>query len=459
MITLFLSLTALADPCGMVPPAWVSGVGGPPIERIGVQQTYTFFRQGVQTIAIRPGFTGTVDEFGMLVPMPAVPEIRKIADNTFDQLANAVDPPQVNVHLYRDMPYDDEGMIVDAVMAEEPSEMSFAVKEKDRVVVHKQEAVGMYEVAVLEAGSNAALERWMKDHKYKYPGAMGDVVQEYVETGWMFVAIKARVGQQRGIEPRPGMREVQPKLPKGATFDGYVQGMGFRFKVDKPVVPMRLSTFNGDDAHNRVFALSDDPVRIEQISAELVRRQLPGRQLLANLTEPLPLRVFGEGTVEDIPSHEHNRITLSRDPEPWVRDARDMIAADLLAAGSGQLSLAFEEREKNLLNIGETLGLRGPEIDVMHDAVIAEERKEALEGSLDELREMSLTVVDGEFPIDTLRSDNLTFAQWLIPTRLNTAVAWTLQKPPIELWVSLPMQGYDGEAPEPGEGKWTPFWR
>ena len=87
----------LADPCGMVPPIY-QGPGNP-ITRIGEQQTFVFYKDGVETFVIRPGFQGKVDEFGMLIPFPTPPAIRKVPDNIFGQLANAVDPPEIVIDL------------------------------------------------------------------------------------------------------------------------------------------------------------------------------------------------------------------------------------------------------------------------------------------------------------------------------------------------------------------------
>ena len=87
---------AWADPCGMVPPLQL--VGGPDrsvLRRDGPQMTYVFYANGVETIALRPGFTGNASEFGMLIPFPSPPAVRKAPDDIFDQLAAAVDPPPV----------------------------------------------------------------------------------------------------------------------------------------------------------------------------------------------------------------------------------------------------------------------------------------------------------------------------------------------------------------------------
>ena len=47
-----VSSTIWADPCGMVPPIYVGDEV--PIARIGIQKTYVFYKDGVETFVIRP---------------------------------------------------------------------------------------------------------------------------------------------------------------------------------------------------------------------------------------------------------------------------------------------------------------------------------------------------------------------------------------------------------------------
>ena len=86
-----------ADPCGMVPPVYVGK--GQPITRIGEQKTFVFYKDGVETFVIRPGFSGKTDEFGMLIPFPNPPALRKVPDHIFAHVASAIDPPEVVVDL------------------------------------------------------------------------------------------------------------------------------------------------------------------------------------------------------------------------------------------------------------------------------------------------------------------------------------------------------------------------
>ena len=407
LVTALNPTMAFADPCGMVPPIWIgSGTG---IERIGLQKTYVFYKDGIESFVIRPGFQGEVDEFGMLIPFPSPPAIRKVADDVFPHVAAAVDPPEVVVDLRNQ--WRKLGRFAGAAPAEDAMVLNEAKEERDRVTVISREAVGMYDVAVLDAGSAAALKGWMDEHGFRYPVGMDATCDEYVDDGWCFVAVKARVGDKAASLPRPGMRDVDASKPAGAGFDGHVQAMGFRFRTDELVVPMRLSVFNEGDLHNVVYVLTDEPVRIEDIPEEFVVRQIPGSVLHANVTQMLPLRVLGGG-VEDIPEWRLQSLPGERDPVPHNGIARDVFASDLLAARLQRLAHPHEEQEKELLEISEAFGLRGPELDALHHDALADARQAVLDGALADLEGMTLTVVDGQFPREVLANDNLAFARY-----------------------------------------------
>ena len=403
-----------ADPCGMVPPIYTGSQAQ--ITRIGLQKTYVFHKDGVETFVIRPGFSGNIDNFGMLIPFPNPPELRKVADSTFAQIANAVDPPEVVVDLRMRRMMRGGGGFGGGAMPAMAAEST--MKFKKEVKVLKEEAVGMYEVAVLEAGSAQALKKWMDKNGYQYPDGMDKVTNDYVDIGWCFVAVKTKVGQKAGVGPKPGQRKTKPELPSGAVFDGNVQGMGFRFKSKDLVVPMRLSAFNKGDLRNVVYLLSDSPKKIRAIPEEYVVRQVSGKQLFENVTLPLPLRIIG-GTEKDIPDFQRKGLPERRNPIPKNGVAKDLFASDLLAVSTGNLSLKHEESEKELLRVGEHFGLRGVEIDNANGLALADEREKTTKAGLDMLKGMTLTVVDGDFPRRVIAKDNLTFANYKMPRSRN----------------------------------------
>ena len=411
-----------ADPCGMVPPIFTGNQS--PIARIGLQKTYVFHKDGVESFVIRPGFSGKVDNFGMLIPFPTPPEIRKVADNVFEHLVNAVDPPEVviDLRIRRLM----RGRAGAAPTAKAADSLKFKSK-KESVTVLKQEAVGMYEVAVLEAGSAAVLKKWMDTNGYKYPDGMDKVTDDYVEAGWCFVAVKTKVGQKSGVDPKAGQRSVKAELPTGSVFDGNVQGMGFRFKSDELVVPMRLSAFNDGELRNVVYLLTDGPRKIRSIPEEYVVRQISGKQMYSNVTQLLPLRIIG-GTEKDIPEYQRKNLPARRNPVPKNGIAKDLFASDLLAVSTGNLSLKHEEQEKELLRIGEHFGLRGGEVDSENALALADERTKTEKQGLDMLKEMTLTVVDGDFPRAVISSENLKFAEFKMPVSRNNNLNYDANK-------------------------------
>lgn len=438
MLGILLALTPSgeADPCGMVPPIHISG-DVPTIERSGAQRTYVSHRVipgvgGMETMALRPGFVGNVEDFGMLIPFPSPPAIRKIDDQTFAHIEAAVDPPEVSVTVIDPQPMlasrsrASWGMSKSAAPAD-----SFAMEEAlgyTEVRVLREEAVGMYEVAVLEAGSPKALERWMADNDYQYPDGMDDTVRDYVKERWCFVAIKAKVGGADGATPKPGMRTADTTRPAGSTFDGHVQGMAFRFWSDEPVVPMRLSVFNGEDPRNVVYVLADQPLTIEGVDDSMVVRQLQGEELHGHLTDLVDVNWAG-GNEDDISEASRAQVAAARAPAQYNGIAAELFTADLLAARSGTLILPFEEEEKELLNISEAFGLRGTEIDGLHAAAVDQARSRAATGALDDVREMHLSVLDGVFPGELLAAQNLSFETFVMSARLNTERSEAIRPP------------------------------
>ena len=445
LAALLAAAPAAADPCGMVPPIRIDDIAGvPAIQRQGAQRTYMMFHQGVETIALRPGFTGKVDDFGMLIPFPTPPALRKIEDDTFAHLEALVDPPEVDVWLYdpRQMYMEDMEMSAMAGTMDKSAEAEEGGLRYDEVKVLNQEAVGMYQVAVLEAGSPKALQRWMEANGYRYPKGMDATVNDYVGARWCFVAIKATVNQMPGVSPKPGMREVNPKLPAGASFDGHVQGMGFRFKTDSPVIPMRLSVFNPDDSgqgpRNVAYLFTEGGVKLSDIPEETVVRQVAGSELVRRFTKPLNVR-WHNGEAKDLDPASRPQLEATRDPRPHMHFAEDLVASDLYAISSGTLSLPFEEEEKELLRISESFGLRGAEIDALHAGAIGVERANTVEGSLRSLASLTLTVVDGSFPIPVLARQNLTLEAWDLPRGAEPPRQDPLTPP--DLALSLPMKG------------------
>ena len=137
--------------------------------------------------------------------------------------------------------------------------------------------------------------------------------------------------------------------------------------------------------------------------------KISGAQLLKNMTELLPVKVLG-GTIEDAEKMGYFKMPqYSRDPRPKNGDAYDLLSSDLLALKTGALTHPFEAREKELLKVGERLGLRGEEVDKLIGEVISKERLAAAEAVKNDFDGMVLTVIEGDFPRDIIAKHNLHF--------------------------------------------------
>ncbi len=151
----------MADPCGMVPPIQVR-TDPSLLVRTGLQRTYVFYNEktGIENFIVRPAFVGKIGDFGMLIPFPSVPAIRKVPDNIFTQIAQAIDPPVVDIQVgpvFRGRFFRGRAFFRDS--SADSLSLSQESSRKQFVRLVKQEAVGMYQVAVLEAGSPEALAR------------------------------------------------------------------------------------------------------------------------------------------------------------------------------------------------------------------------------------------------------------------------------------------------------------
>jgi hypothetical protein len=289
----------------------------------------------------------------------------------------------------------------------------FAAKEEQvarlvlagEVKVLKEEAVGMYQIAVLEAKNPRALSIWMEAHGYIYPKGMDEPCKDYIEEGWCFVAVKANIGSKSAAEPKPGMRSTDPSSDAG--FAGAVQAMGFRFRIDSPVVPMRLSAYNEGKLFNRVYVLSNQHLRFKQLPGKFIKERISGGKLYKNMTQPLPIRVVG-GTLAQAQKMGLLKLPrYNRDPSPHNGHALDVFSSDLLSIKTGKLSHPFEEREKELLKIGERLGMRGKEVDELIGQVIRKDRRAAFKDLEAEFKKLVLTVIEGDFPRDVIAKENL----------------------------------------------------
>lgn len=99
-----------------------------------------------------------------------------------------------------------------------------------------RENVGGYDVARLGAADGAALDRWLNDNGYTLPEGAEPILEDYVDEGWRFVAIR-----------------LAPKA------DGELKPLEVSFAADEYVYPMRLEQLATGPFDLTLYTLADGP--------------------------------------------------------------------------------------------------------------------------------------------------------------------------------------------------------
>jgi hypothetical protein len=111
------------------------------------------------------------------------------------------------------------------------------------VEVIGREEIGGYDVARLEAGDAAALDRWLADNDYELPPGAEPILDDYVEEGWRFVAIRL-----------------------ASEAEGRLKPLSVSFPTTETIYPMRLDQLADGPIDITLWTLADGPRTTEWLS-------------------------------------------------------------------------------------------------------------------------------------------------------------------------------------------------
>jgi len=235
MSRILLSLTTLgaaALAVTLLTPAPVSACGGffcnrQPIDQSGENIVYAVSDDGTMETHVQILYQGTAEQFAWILPVPSLPEVGVGTDVLFQQIRQAT-----NVRFQLDYeqtgecrstpscprdydepdyygPYDGGASAADSAMAGPPA-----------VEVLLEEAVGPYDAVVLSSSDAMALHDWLTENGYDIPAASVPLMQDYVDGGNFFLALKLQ--QDRGTG------EIQPVV--------------LHYNERKPCLPIKLTS-------------------------------------------------------------------------------------------------------------------------------------------------------------------------------------------------------------------------
>ena len=168
-----------------------------------------------QHLILSVSFEGDAEDFAWVIPVPNKPEI-------------AVSDPELFWELY------------DFTRTEIPSPgfgcLFFggaAPGDQDGVDVIEEQVVGPYATAILSATNATALADWLNANGYIFPEDGEEIISEYIEKEWYFVATKINA-----VEEDTGY----------ALAEGAIDPIVLSFASDKIVYPLRITSLSATNA-------------------------------------------------------------------------------------------------------------------------------------------------------------------------------------------------------------------
>ncbi|MBU2502240.1 DUF2330 domain-containing protein [bacterium] len=177
---------------------------------------------GWEDLVLSVRFQGAPEEFGWIVPLPALPEMEPRSPRIFEVLSQATQTP-----WFGRTP--GKGMFMEAGSSVQP-----------KVVT---ERVGIYTVSLLEGGTTEGVMEWLDREGFDLPTGADPVLTDYLESGWIFAAMRITLENQAG-----GMAD--------SLANGMIQPIHFRFPAEHPVFPLKISSLGGGESEVLLYLLS-----------------------------------------------------------------------------------------------------------------------------------------------------------------------------------------------------------
>ena len=206
-----------------------------PVDQRG--EDILFVSNGAQIeVHIRIQYSGEAERFAWVVPLQAIPEVAVGSDPLFTALSNATAPSWTHYEDFdcdEDTPNweDDGGIKLDLAGGDTDTGGDGG---PDIVF---EETVGAFEVVVLQGGTAAEVVDFLIDNNYAQDPSAEPILQEYVDEGFLFAAVKLSAGAD--------VSEIHP--------------LTFTFPGIEPCVPIRLTRIAAEeDMGIRTYFLAQD---------------------------------------------------------------------------------------------------------------------------------------------------------------------------------------------------------
>jgi MYXO-CTERM domain-containing protein len=240
-------------------------------------------------------FAGRPAEFSWILPIRYSDAVRvEQADNAFMQAADTLTAPAVQQPPNPCARFA-AGGAVDANTSESGG----------GVVVHREEVVGPYMVAIVGGSDPMAIRNWLRTNGYAVPEAVSPVIDHYTSQSMDFVALRLRPGEgvDRMTPVRVSVPGYMPTLPLRMIAAGVTDRVGLSLIV---IADSRVEAQNFPNDEIRATDLvwdwnaPGDPARDYLNAFNLVNERNAGRAWVTESGQVLASRVW-DGAVDSVP--------------------------------------------------------------------------------------------------------------------------------------------------------------
>jgi hypothetical protein len=205
------------------------------------QKAVILYGNGTEHLILSVSFEGDAEDFAWVIPVPAEPEIGVTDPDLFWELADftATEAPGGGGGF---------GCLGGATEGD---------TEEEGVDVIEEQVVGPYATAILSATNATALADWLNANGYIFPEKGEEIVSEYIEKQWYFVATKINAMVDIGLT---GYEEEVEEEASQALAEGAIEPIILSFASDEIIYPLRitsLSTMNGTSPEVLLYVFAD----------------------------------------------------------------------------------------------------------------------------------------------------------------------------------------------------------
>ncbi len=211
------------------------------------QKAIILYSNGCEDMVLQVKYEGPAEDFGWLVPVPSLPEVRKGSMDCFYEVSR----------------------LTQRRFAPDTATFSASLglnkSEDDSVKVIEVKTVGAYEVTVLSATNAASLADWLDAHHFAFPKEEQNVLDDYIKKQWYFVAAKIDPNEDGFVvlsgltKKRHDRAAISPSIQRRLA-NGELHPLVMRFRSPKCVFPLAISIINGKPSEVSLYILSPEPL-------------------------------------------------------------------------------------------------------------------------------------------------------------------------------------------------------